>query len=102
LAGVLTGVYRADVVMEDDRQRLSLTLECRPPPRDAENTIAAIYPALVRAIGKAQPEFMDDWNNIYRKWDDDPRRRILRIEIVPWPSLSEGMGDRIKRHSFGE
>ena len=100
LADTLTGVYQARVVTEDGRQRLSIRLETQKQPGKPAEALDAIYPRLVQAIGRAQPEFLDDWTNIYRRWDDDPARRILKLDLVPWPAMSDAADDRIKQHSI--
>jgi phenylacetate-CoA ligase len=89
LAAALTGNYRARVILEHGRQRLEFTLECRGGIAPDDATASAIYPLLVTALGRAQPEFKDDWDNIYRRWDDDSAHRILALRLVAWPALAE-------------
>lgn len=85
----LTGAYRARMTLCQGRQRLELTLECRSgTPADAASMESA-YPILVAALGRVQPEFLDDWQSIYRRWDADPDLRILDLRPVAWPALSE-------------
>ncbi|MBL9218807.1 MAG: hypothetical protein JNG82_09985 [Opitutaceae bacterium] len=92
----LTGNYRARVILERGRQRLAFTLERRAgAPADR----AEIYAGLVAALGRAQPEFKDDWEKIYRRWDDDPALSILALELVDWPALAEEAG-RIKQRGI--
>jgi phenylacetate-CoA ligase len=102
LPDMLTGVYEASVVTEQGRQRIYIRLETHKRNNTGPDAVALIYPRLVRAIGRAQPEFLDDWTSIYHKWDNDPDRRILKLELVPWPALSEGLRDRIKQRSILE
>lgn len=96
----LTGAYLAHVGMKGGRQHLHLTLECKPGRKPSAALAEELYPALIQSIGRAQPEFIDDWANIYRNWDADPDRRILDIEAVAWPALSEQREGAIKTHSF--
>jgi phenylacetate-CoA ligase len=89
LAAWLTGNYRARVLHEGRHQQLEFVLECRagiPPSAATENEI---YSRLITALGNAQPEFHDDWENIYRRWDDDPALRVLALKTVAWPALAE-------------
>jgi len=95
LQGELTGAYKARIVIEDGRQRLEITAECRGETGEPER----VYPRLIDALGAAQPEFLDDWNNIYKQWDSDPERRIIKLSLVPWPSLS-GTGGGIKHRGI--
>jgi phenylacetate-CoA ligase len=91
LAPALTGRYRASVVYEADRQRLAIELEARDDvPGQTETD--GIYDALVRGLARVQPEFEGDWTNVYKIWDRDPQRRIIRLGFVAWPAISGSGG----------
>jgi hypothetical protein len=47
-------------------------------------------------LGRAQPEFHDDWTSIYQTWDGDPANRILKLDLVPWPGMSNALEHAIK------
>ena len=100
LVGRLTGTYQAKVIVEDTRQRLRLLVELRAGLTPSEDLLRQIYPALVQALGRVQPEFLDDWQNIYRRWDDNLERRILKLDLVPWPALSKDLETGIKKHGL--
>jgi phenylacetate-CoA ligase len=85
----LSGNYRAQSIQQDNRQRLELTLEYKDPAADTHELSERIYPRLISAIGRAQPEFLQDWENIYKRWDNDPDKRILKLKMVSWPQLSQ-------------
>lgn len=89
LAEYLSGNYRAKSIHQDNRQRLELTLEYKATETDAHELSELIYPRLITAIGQAQPEFHQDWENIYKRWDHEPDKRILKLNLVPWPQLTE-------------
>jgi phenylacetate-CoA ligase len=95
-AGILTGLYRAHLLMENGRQRLGMTLEYRPEHGTPEEVIEIVYPRLIRALGRVQPEFHDDWTSIYHTWDGDPAKRILKLDLVPWPEMSRTLEHGIK------
>jgi phenylacetate-CoA ligase len=95
LHDVLTGLYRARLVDENGRQRLAIVLETRPGVALGEGLEDRLYGALIEELGRVQPEFADDWQNVYRRWDGDPANRILKVEPVAWPGLAEGL--RIKQ-----
>jgi len=97
LAHVLTGAYQARLLLENGRQRLGLTLEYHPEQGTPEEVIEAIYPKLIQALGRVQPEFQDDWASIYRTWDGDPDQRILKLDLMPWPEMSRGLESKIKQ-----
>lgn len=88
----LSGNYRARSRLDDGRQRLEFTLECRGEALPDGETTDAIYSQLVKTLGRAQPEFNDDWQNIYCRWDDDPELRILALKFVAWPELADSSG----------
>ncbi|HEY8899467.1 MAG TPA: hypothetical protein VIM61_03590 [Chthoniobacterales bacterium] len=95
LQAELTGTYKARIVIDNGRQRLEIVAESR----DARHSAELVYPRLIQAIGRAQPEFLDDWNSIYNQWDEDAARRILKLSLVPWPGLS-GVGSSIKHRGI--
>ena len=91
LAKWLTGVYKAGIKYENGRQYLEFDLEWR---REAAMDAAAmdlVYALLVQELGRAQPEFLDDWRNVYRAWDGDAAKRILRFNPVRWPGMSAAL-----------
>lgn len=96
LSPVLTGAYRARVEYEGDRQRLAFDLEFKGDALTNEKAVDDVYLKLAAALGRAQPEFLDDWRNVYRAWDGDRERRILKIQPIAWPGLSgqEGIKQR--------
>ena len=94
--GILTGLYRAHLLMEDGRQRLGMALEYHPEQGTPEEVIELLYPRLIRALGRVQPEFHDDWTSIYQTWDDDPEKRILKLDLVPWPGMSHTLEHETK------
>ena len=97
LATWLTGNYRARVIVEQERQRLHFTLECRTGVMPDLATVEAIRPLLTHALGRVQPEFQDDWEKIYRRWDGDPALGILKLDLVVWPKLAEDRAGGIKQ-----
>jgi phenylacetate-CoA ligase len=100
LVPFLTGAYQAQLLLEDGRQRLGLTLEYHAEKGNCDEVIETIYPKLVKSLGRVQPEFQDDWASIYRTWDNDPARRIMKLELVPWPEMSRGLESKIKQRGI--
>jgi len=100
LQGILTGLYRASITYEEDRQYLQLNLEIRQSVVADEATIEQIYKFLMQNLGRVQPEFLDDWKNIYSVWDSDPTKRILKLNLLPWPSLSQATETTIKQRGI--
>ena len=92
-----TGVYQAAIIYERERQFLSLELETRESVALDAAGLDRVYARLVRDLGRVQPEFQSDWQNIYRQWDADPERRILRLKTTAWPHLSQRQETDIKK-----
>jgi phenylacetate-CoA ligase len=89
LESVLTGAYEARIEYENDRQFLSFEVELKPGVVEEAGLDRQVYDTLVSALGRVQPEFLDDWQNMYRLWDDSPGQRILRVNYHAWPALSK-------------
>ncbi len=96
----LTGVYRASVRYEGDRQYLTFDLEFKNEVSTDDENVDEVYGLLVQALGRVQPEFLDDWRNVYQLWDDDPGRRILQLNCVSWPLLSESGEREVKQRGI--
>lgn len=96
MSHVLTGMYKAHILHEEDRQYLALDLELRSGVIADSAMLDTLYSNLIQALGREQPEFLDDWRNVYSMWDTDAARRILRLNCLPWPRLSEHTEKQIK------
>ena len=98
---VLTSLDRADLdaalIRDGDMAEIVVERARRAFAAGADGIIASPH-ELARL--RAQPEFLDDWTNIYRRWDDDPARRILKLDLAPWPTMSGTSENRIKQHSI--
>ncbi|MBV8887503.1 MAG: hypothetical protein JO235_26385 [Chroococcidiopsidaceae cyanobacterium CP_BM_RX_35] len=97
---ILTGLYRAQILYEEDRQYLALDLEVRKGVSTDDATVDVVYDSVVQNLGRIQNEFLADWRNIYRVWDNVRSKRILRLNFVPWPGLSQGMEKTIKHRGI--
>jgi phenylacetate-CoA ligase len=94
----LTGLYRAEVMYDRGRQRLAVTLETKAGAPVSGVDQDALYHSLVAELGRVQPEFADDWQAVYRRWDHEREQRIIRLEFVPWPTLSDRRDGTIKNN----
>lgn len=97
-AADLTGNYRARTTLDRGRQRLEITLECRSKTENFSTLSEKLYPLVREALGRVQPEFKDDWEKIYQRWDQDPANRIIDLKLIPWPCLSES--NRVKQRGI--
>lgn len=96
----LTGTYTAKITYQGGRQRLAFDLEFKQSCPMSNATIETIYGLLIKALGEVQPEFRDDWRNVYQLWDADPEKRILALHGQPWPLLSERVQQKIKHRGI--
>lgn len=97
LEGVLTGVYEARTAWDGDHQHLSMDLEVKPGTSADLDLDRRVYRSLMTSLGRMQPEFLEDWRNIYSTWDEDPVRRILQLRYHEWPALSTELERQPKR-----
>lgn len=100
LERVLTGMYKARVGLRDRLQVLEFDLELRPGVTLDAEAADRVYDALIQALCRVQAEFNNDWQDSYRAFDRDPRRRILQLRWHPWPTLSQESETLPKRSSI--
>lgn len=100
LQEILTGLYRARIVYEEDKQYLALDLEIQPHVECNAVTMDQIYYSLVQNLGRLEPRFLDMWKNVYSAWDNNPKKRILQLNLVPWPNLSQTTETTIKQRGI--
>ena len=96
LEKLLSGAYQASIQYEGERQFLAFELECRPKVPIGEPLVRTIYRELVQSLGRVQPEFLKDWQNVFHVWDADPEKRVVQIRCLPWPTLSQKLGKQVK------
>jgi phenylacetate-CoA ligase len=100
LKNILTGIYRARMIYEEERQYIEFDLELRQEVVELEEIREWVYSSLIEALGRIEPFFLSDWQNIYRHWDSEPNQRILRLNFLPWPSLSQTTETSIKQRGI--
>ncbi len=88
LQKIVTGHFYVSVLERKGRQQLRWDLELRPGVYPDKKTVSLIYTKLVESLGKFQPEFLADYNNVYSKWDSDVSARIFQFKFYAWPELS--------------
>jgi len=100
LQDILTGLYRARIIYEEERQYLEFDLEIREGVSPDQATTERVYHSLVQSIGRVNPEFMNKWKAVYSAWDSDPEKRIFRLNFVPFPGLSQTTETTIKQRGI--
>ena len=96
LKALITGEYKARITYYNYRQFLELDIELQRGILNSDETENNIYKEIVNSLGRVQPEFLEDWKNIYSAWDNEKSKRVLRINLKNWPSLSNSAETRIK------
>ncbi|NEQ43505.1 MAG: hypothetical protein F6K00_08070 [Leptolyngbya sp. SIOISBB] len=97
---VLTGFYCAKVHYEAGRQYLFLDLEVLKGVDLDKDKFDQIYDSLVEALGRLQPSFREEHKSIHSASDAAPSKRILRLNFLPWPKLSQSAEDNIKQRGI--
>jgi phenylacetate-CoA ligase len=100
LSHLLTGLYRAKILYDHDQFQLSLDLELSTKVMQTEEVKDMIYREIIQQLGKVQPEFAKDWEDIYQDWEMTSTKRILKLNFLPSPSLSNLRKKMIKQSSF--
>ena len=100
LNDILTGLYRVKLVEENQRQYLLFDLETREGVEYDSDLTNRVYFSLVQTLGQIQPYFKEAWKNIYSAWDNDPTKRILRLNFIPCPGLSQSTEKTIKQRGI--
>ncbi|MEI6188763.1 MAG: hypothetical protein WCP46_09810, partial [Alphaproteobacteria bacterium] len=103
LSKFLTGHYKASVEYDEhDHQYLSLLLEIKPSIYNSPDLSNLLYSKIIEGLCELQHEFKTDYEEIYKKFDNDPTKKILRIEICKWPFLSKELLKKTKRRRIKE
>lgn len=100
LKNLLTGIYRAQIFYESDRQYLKFDLELQVGIEIDTTKDNLIYHSLLRTLGQLEPSFLGIWKNVYSAWDNDPEKRVIRLNFLPWPSLSQSTEKAIKQRGI--
>lgn len=100
LDDILTGLYKAKLIYEEDRQRLAFDLEIRQNISADRSVIDRVYYSLIQSLGQLQPSFLNYWQDICSSWDNDLQKRILKLNFVPWPTLSGKAKTSIKQRGI--
>ena len=100
LNDILTGLYRAQIVYEENKQYLSFDLETIQGVALDQEKIDRVYYSLVKSLGRLEPYFLEAYKNLYSIWDSDPTKRILRLNFSSWPSLSQTTETSIKQRGI--
>ncbi len=102
LSNILTGLYQAKVLYQDDHSQLIFDLELRQNQYNNPQIRDYIYSEIINTLIRVQPEFSIDWNNIYKSLENDAQRRIIQINLLTWPTLSALREKTIKQTGLYE
>jgi phenylacetate-CoA ligase len=100
LSHFLTGLYRAEILYNNEQFQLSLDLELNPNLVQTQAIEELIYTEIIQQLSKIQPEFAKDWQEIYQDWEVTSNKQILKLHFLPSPSLSNLREKMIKQSSL--
>jgi phenylacetate-CoA ligase len=100
LNDILTGLYRAQIIYEEDRQYLAFDLEIQQSISPDQAIIDRVYYSLMESLGQLESAFLSGWRRVYSAWDNDTAKRILRLNFIPWPGLSKSVETSIKQRGI--
>ena len=100
LTSYITGQFYAKVAYQEGRQFLFFDIEVLNKMLLTPETEELLYHILIKKLGKVQPEFLQDWQNVYSAWDDQPEKRILKLSLHAWPALSKHAELKIKHRGI--
>lgn len=100
LNDILAGLYRAKIIYEENQQYLSFDLETRQGIALDQEKIDRVYYSLVKTLGRLEPYFLEAYKNLYSIWDNDPTKRIFRLNFLSYPSLSQTTETSIKQRGI--
>lgn len=101
LSKFLTGHYKASVEYDEhDHQYLKLLIEVKPTIESSSELTKFFYSRIIEALCELQHEFRTDYEEIYKKFDNNPTRQILRLEVCKWPLLSQELTKKTKRRGI--
>ncbi|MEI6445764.1 MAG: hypothetical protein WCO29_22205 [Nostocales cyanobacterium ELA583] len=100
LNDILTGLYSAKLVEKKEQQYLLFDLETRKGVEFGTATVDRVYYSLVHNLGQIEPYFQEAWKNVYSLWDNDPAERILQLNFIPYPGLSQVTEKTIKQRGI--
>ncbi|MEH2287481.1 hypothetical protein [Nostoc sp.] len=54
----------------------------------------------MQTLAQLESYFLEAWKNVYSAWDNDSSKRILRLNFIPWPGLSDATEQTIKQRGI--
>jgi phenylacetate-CoA ligase len=100
LHDILTGLYQAKIVYQNEIQHLHFTLEVREGILLDEDNYKNVYNYLIANLCQRAPSFLMAWNNFYKYGENNQNQRILQLNFVPWPTLSKATETSIKQRGI--
>jgi phenylacetate-CoA ligase len=91
LSELLTGVYKARVVFQEDRQlqQLEFDLELKAEVPLTEATEDFLYRTLCKVLSRITIEFETNYHNFYKAMEADRANRVIQFNLCHWPQMSE-------------
>jgi phenylacetate-CoA ligase len=102
LSELLTGVYKARVIYQADRQlqQLEFDLELKADVALTEVTEDFLYSALCKALCRITIEFETNYHNFYKSIEADRANRVIQFNLCHWPRMSEKIHESHKHRGL--
>lgn len=101
LSEFLTGYYKASVEYDEhDHQYISVLLELKPSVEQSFELSNFFYNKIIASLCDLQHEFKKDYEEVYKVFDDDLNKQILRLKVCQWPTLSNELEKKTKRRGI--
>jgi phenylacetate-CoA ligase len=102
LSQMLTGVYKARVVFQEDRQlqQLEFDLELKADVPLTEATEDFLYRTLCSTLIRISDEFEANVHNFYKSMEHDRGNRVLQFNLCHWPRMSEKIHESHKHRGL--
>ncbi len=96
LTSFLTGVWTAKIDNKDGINYMKLDLETHPNITLNPEINETIYHVIVDRFCLIKEDFKEGWQKFYSVTDKIPEKRIIRLNLLPYPSLSKEEEKQIK------
>ncbi|RZI46086.1 hypothetical protein [Candidatus Finniella inopinata] len=102
LTEFLTGHYKASAEYDEhDHQYLRLLVETKKSTKEpSPELFQFLYQKIIEGLCDLQHEFKKDYEEIYKQFDQDPEKCVLRLGLCKWPELSQELFKKTKRRGL--
>ncbi|MEA5575651.1 hypothetical protein [Anabaena sp. UHCC 0451] len=100
LVSYLTGIWTAKIDSHNDHTWMKIDLETHSNIFVTPEIAEEIYHIIVQQFCILKGDFKQGWETVYSVTDNIPDKRIIRLNFLPYPSLSEKEEKNIKHQGI--